>query len=48
MFIIRASNLIAIHNLTLGNTTRYRLFEYTKNAVRYFLYLNLESSTEMD
>ncbi len=26
MFIIRASNLIAIHNLTLGNTTRYRLF----------------------
>jgi hypothetical protein len=34
MFIIRASNLIAIHNLALGNTTRYRLFEYTDNALK--------------
>ena len=32
LFIIRASNLIAIHNAVLGNTTRYRLMRFTDLA----------------
>lgn len=48
MFIIRASNLIAIHNLALGNTTRYRLVEYTKNSIKYFIRLVLEVYMERD
>lgn len=32
LFIIRASNLVAIHNATLGGTTRYRLLKFTDLA----------------
>ena len=32
LFIIRASNLVAIHNTTLGGTTRYRLLKFTELA----------------
>ncbi len=32
LFIMRASNLVAIHNTTLGGTTRYRLLKFTDLA----------------
>jgi len=32
LFIIRASNLVAIHNGTLGGSTRYRLMRFTDLA----------------
>lgn len=32
LFIIRATNLVAIHNGLLGGTTRYRLMKYTELA----------------
>jgi len=32
LFIIRATNLVAIHNGVLGGTTRYRLMKYTELA----------------
>ena len=34
MFIIRASNLVAIHNNRLGGTTRERLFLYSEYAYK--------------
>jgi len=46
LFVIRASNLVAIHNATLGGTTRHRLMKFTDMAfenvydgrgVRYYL-----------
>ena len=32
LFVIRASNLVAIHNATLGGTTRSRLLNFTDLA----------------
>ena len=37
MFVIRASNLVLAHNLTLGGTNRDRLFAYTQSSLRYQL-----------
>ena len=34
LFIIRATNLVAIHNGVLGGTTRYRLMKYTELAYK--------------
>lgn len=40
MFIIRASNLVSMHNTTLGGNARNRLFYYTQLAVEYLVLLS--------
>lgn len=34
LFVIRASNLVGIHNALLGGTTRYRLKSFTRLAMK--------------